>query len=123
MKAIGPRWLTALQLLLRCTDVLLFDPEESDLVCKPKDGARRRRKSALMNRGDGSIKVLGFDPPYVYPRANYVPRSAQSLTCGNGHSAAAIALVVDLRCVRLHGIVDRGGDRDGPAMGLRGVEC
>lgn len=49
--------------------------------------------------GDGSIKILSIDPPYVYAKSNdgrYRSRSAQSLECDSSGRDEAIALVVDL---------------------------
>lgn len=49
--------------------------------------------------GNGSIKMLCVDPPYVYARGGHGgsrPRSARGLTCDNAVRSSALATVIDL---------------------------
>jgi DNA modification methylase len=55
-----------------------------------------RFQNLLHRFPDKSIKLLSFDPPYVFGDAVYRSRSARSRACDNDEPAAAVAMVVDL---------------------------
>jgi DNA modification methylase len=45
---------------------------------------------------NGSVQILGIDPPYVYGDSTYRSRSARSLACDSGDATSAIGVVTDL---------------------------
>lgn len=58
-----------------------------------------RFQSVRAGFGDGTIKILCIDPPYVYAKSSdgrYRSRSARSLECDSSGRDEAISLVVDL---------------------------